>query len=144
MAVEVLTLAGATEFNGTAGQGLFTFTRYNRIARTTRVSILTIAYTEIVDAPITTNIRVFASRPGGAPTERILLGAGLYEHGLLDPVNGNAYLKLCGIILPREPKNFGEHWQIEVLSDGKQNDGSLTIDHVMCPAPDTDPEDSAQ
>jgi hypothetical protein len=144
MAVEVLTIAGAGQFTGLAGAGLFTFTRYNKIPRTTRVGPITLGYTEIVDDPITTNIRVFAVRPGGVPTAKVLLGSGLFANGLLDLVDGNAYLKLCGLILPREPGNNGQHWSIQVVSDGKANTGSFTLDHVMCPGPDTDPSDSAQ
>lgn len=144
MSVEVLTLAGATQFTGAAGSGLFTFTRFNNIARTTRVSIIALGYTELVDEAITTNLRVFMRRPGGVPTAKVLLGQGLFEFGLLDPVDGNAYAKFCGVMLPREPGNGGAHWEIAVVSDGKVNTGSFIIDFVLCPAPDTDPSDSSQ
>ena len=144
MPVITSTLPGANQFSPVPGIGLFEFTQFNRVARTTRISILTLGYTELVDDPITTNLRVFAVRPGGAPTERVILGQGLYQHGLLDPVDGNAYAKFCGLILPREPGNGGQHWSIEVVSSGKANTGTFTLDYVICPNPDTDPSDSAQ
>lgn len=149
MAVKVLTLLGAVQFANGAGTGAFPMSEFNGIPRTTRL-VARFTYTEIVTAPITTNIWFFATRPVVAPPRFFLLGRGQFEHGLLDPVNGNAYLKLCFDAIPREPPpagavnplDRGKFWALHAISSGKVNDGTITLDLDTVPSPDTSGSDS--
>lgn len=147
MAVQVLTLLGAVQFANGAGAGQFPLSEFNGIARTTRL-VARFTYTEILDDPITTNIWFFATRPVVAPPRFFLLGRGQFEHGLLDPVDGNAYLKLCFDAIPREPPDNanpldrGKFWSLHAFSTGKVNDGTVTLDIDTVPSPDTSGGDS--
>lgn len=138
MPVECETITGSDQFTGVAGAGLFDFDQYTRIPRTTRVVLTSIAYTELRQGDdLTTNVTVHAVRPGGLPTERMILGRGLASETLLDPITGNAELRLCGIVLPREPGDNGQFWQIEVVTVDKTETGSACVDHILSPYPDT-------
>lgn len=147
MAVQVLTLAGVTNFSSAVGAGLFPLSQFDGIPRTTRL-VARFTYTEIVDDPITTNIWFFATRPIVAQSF-FLLGRGQFEHGLIDPVDGNAYLKLCFDAIPREPPDpsgnpldRGKFWSVHAFSTGKVNDGTITLDLDTVPSPDTSGQDS--
>lgn len=147
MAIQVLTIAGAGQFSSVAGSGLFPMSEYDGIPRTTRL-VARFTYTEILDDPITTNIWFFAQRILGAGPVIFLLGRGQWEDGLLDPVDGNAYLKLCFDAIPREipnnanPADNGRFWNLYALTTGKVNEGTVTLDLDTCPSPDTSPQDS--
>ncbi len=150
MAIQVLTLAGAAQFGAFAGTGLFSLADFNGIPRTTRL-VGRFTYTEIPVAPfplpVTTNIWFFAQRVV-APPVVFLLGRGQFQHGLIDQVDGNGYLKLCFDAIPREPADAppgggrGDFWNLFAFSEGKQNDGTVTLDLDTCPSPDTSREDS--
>lgn len=148
MATTTLTLLGATQFANVSGGGAFPVSSFNHIARTTRLAGR-FTYTEILDNPITTNIWFFAQSVQNPPPVIFLLGRGQWEHGLIDPVDGNAYLKLCFDVIPRHPADAvslgernGNFWNLYALSTGKQNDGTVTFDVDTCPSPDTSKEDS--
>lgn len=143
MAVQTLTLGLATNFALVAGQGFFSMQEFNALPRTTRL-LVKFCYYELNDFPTATNIWFWAIKPGGTATERCLIGRGQYEHGLLDPVTNQALLKLCPDCVPRNQGNKGAFWDVGVFSTGKVNVGTVTMDTIVCPNPDTTREDSPQ
>jgi hypothetical protein len=143
MAVEVQTLAGAAQFTGLPGAGLFDFSRYDNIPRTTRVVLTTLGYSELfVAAPLTTTLEFRAVRPGGTPTEFIILA--IATPATMVTVDGNLLMRGCGIVVPREAGNGGAHWQVTIATTLKLETASATVDHVLCPYTDTDVRDSQQ
>lgn len=141
--VECQTLADATQFDGlTVTTGLFRFTRWQEIPRTTRVVLTALSYVELDDGvPLTTNVQFWAVKPGGLATEKMPLGDGTAAGGLLD-INGDARLRLCGIVLPREPGDGGIIWDVQVLTQNKTETATACLDFVLCPYPDTNERDS--
>lgn len=136
------TLAGVAQFTGLAAAGLFTFSEYNRIPRTSRVVLTILSYTEIPAGPaLTTNVQFWAFRPGGTPTEKVALGDATAAGDLLD-ANGEARLRLCGIPLPREPGDAGAFWEVRAFTQNKSDDATVCVDFVLSPFPDTSERDS--
>ena len=138
MPVEVQLRAAALQFDGTAGAGLFTFTRLDAMPRTTRVVVHSAAVA--IDGTVTT-ARIFYRRPGGAPEERILIGAG-NTTTMIDPVDPTpgADLSVCGRVVPRDES--GVHWELVVITTGKVGDGAAIVDWSLQPYPDTSPQDA--
>lgn len=133
------TLAAAVQFDGVGvGTGLFTFANLGLIARTTRVVLTSLSYVEIEGPPfpVATNVQFWAVRPGGIPTERMPLGDGESAVALLN-VLGDARMRLCGIILPREPGDDGLHWNVEAITQNKTQTATVCVDFVLCPYPES-------
>ena len=143
--VSCQTLAGAAQFDGlTNATGLFTFARYQRIPRTSRVVLTVLSYVEDTPGPaLTTDVQFWAVRPVGAPTERISLGDGVSASGLLNSL-GNARMKTCGIVLPRDPGDDGTHWIVQAITQNKTQDASVCVDFVVRPYSDTSDRDSPE
>lgn len=146
MPTEILTLAGVTQFTGLAGAGLFDFsTRFSDLPRSTRIVINAVTYTEVQSGPaLTTTFRAQLTRPLGATTEYAIIGNGLASDGLLSPINANAELRLCGLLLFRDPDDAGPFWDLQVFTVDKSEDATVAVDYVICPFPETDPRDSQQ
>ena len=141
--VSCQTRADADQFDGlTPTTGFFSFANLQGLPRTTRAVLTSLSYVEDTAGPaLTTTVQFWAVRPGGTPTERIPLGDGDAATGLLN-ANGNARLKLCGIVLPREPGEDGEHWNVMAITQNKTQTGTVCVDFVLCPYPDTGDHDS--
>lgn len=146
MPTEILTLAGATQFAGTAGFGFFQFsTRFSRLPRTTRVVINSVSYSEVFDGvALTTNVQVRLVRPGSVPSAYAIVGRGLAGESLISPITQNAELRLCGLALFRDAGDVGPFWDLEVLTVNKTEDATVAVDYVVCPFPETNPRDSQQ
>lgn len=144
MPTEILTLAGATQFTGLAAAGLFVFSsRFSALARSTRIVINSVAYTEVQAGPaLTTTVRAQITKPGGPASAYAIVGNGLASETLLSPINGNAELRLCGLALFRDPGDRGLFWDLQVFTVGKSQPATVSVDYVICPFPETDPRDS--
>lgn len=141
MPVECQTVAGAAQFTGAAAAGLWVFTRFNSVPRSTRIVVTSASYTCDAGAGNPgTEIAFYVVRPGGVATERMLLGRGTTAT-FLSPA-GNAEVRLCGIVLPREPGESGQHWEIQAVGEGKDQDGTCCVDYLICPYPETDLRDA--
>ncbi len=143
MPTEVQTLPGGTNFTGIVGAGLFNFsTRFSNLSRSTRIVINSVAYTEIKTAfDIQTNVRVQITRPGGGATEYAIVGNGIAAENLI-ALNDAAELRLCGLALYREPGDGGLFWDLQVFSEMKLHVGTVSVDYLICPFPETDERDS--
>ncbi len=126
------TVAGAAEFTGLAGAGLFSFASLDNLPDATRVVLTAVAYaTAVGDAG---DVSIIVRRVGGTATERMLLGRGL-EADITGPA-GDADFKIDGQVIPREAD--GAHWELVVTTDGKQITGSVCIDYVLAPYADAE------
>lgn len=147
------TVAGANQFDGTPIGGFWGFVQFSKLPRTTGISIGLIAYTELMDAvALTTDVEVWAQLAGGAPTDRILLGTAQAGNALLNPITGNAEMRLCGLELPREPGEFtvgdpslrGQFWDIKLATTNKTETATAVLQYRICPGPETSERDSAE
>lgn len=127
-------VAGAGQFTGLVGAGLFAFGSHDALPLTTRVVFTVVAYATVVgDAG---DVSVYMVRPGGSTTERILLGRGL-QADITGP-DGDADFKLDGQVLPRD--SAGQNWELRVTTTGKGVTGTVCIDYVLAPyADDAEP-----
>lgn len=137
MPVDCQTRAGAAQFTGAAGAGQWTFTSYDALPRTTRVVLSVLGYHAAAGGSVG-DIAFYAVRPGGAATERVLLGRATAAQMTGPGTEGNA--TFCGKILPREPGG-GVFWQVIAVGSGKDVDASACLDFLVQPYPDTSPED---
>lgn len=143
------TIQDAGQFQGDALGGLWGFSDWNNIPRTSRLVILSISYYEPA-APVGLTVNIWASRPGGLPTERMPIAYGLADPAqggkLINPITNAGELRACGITLPRDlPSGLGDggqHWQIHLQTTGKAQTATACCDWAICPYPDTTPEDS--
>lgn len=147
MPTEIQTVLGATSFNETAGRGLFEFAnRYSHLPRSTRIVINSLAYTEIADGMgPPTAVAEFVdfqmkSTTGGATTSAHL-GTGT-QPAMINLVLEGAQVRLCGLLLYRDPGDKGLFWNILVDSIMKQQTATVMVDYTICPFPETDDRDS--
>ncbi len=138
MPVVTQSVAGAGQFTGLAGAGLFVFVQFDAMPRTTRVAVHSAAVA--IDGMVTT-ARIFYRRPAANPEDRILLASG-NTASMIDPADPafGADLSVCGRVVPRELD--GSHWELVVVTTGKDGDGTATIDFTLQPYPDTTPSDA--
>jgi len=140
---------GDGEFDGTAGRGLFDFSFLNGIPRTTRVVLTSLAYSSgDLSGSTAGSVSIVAQKPGGTLSERILLGSAI-PASTLDPTLRTENVKFCGVVLPRDPPDVGgfgspngAHWIVEGYTRDKEAEGTICIDYVLEPFPDTDERDS--
>jgi hypothetical protein len=126
------TVAGASEFTGLVGAGLFSFSGLDNLPETTRVVLTAVAYaTAIGDAG---DVSIIVRRRGGTATERMLLGRGI-EADITGPAGDGDY-KIDGQVIPREP--LGAHWDLVVTTSGKQITGTVCIDYLLAPYADAE------
>jgi len=139
VALLVQTVAGAGQFDGTAGAGLFVWP-IAALNRTTRVRIHWISIHIDGDAAPVARIDVVFRNPSTAVP--MLLGRGLAAAvvGPVPAVDGADFVLPCGIV-PR--LNTGEHFELQVFTVAKTVAGSVTVDYSLEPWPDTDPRSGA-
>lgn len=129
--VTTQTVAGAAQFDGLAGSGLFEWAEYDAIPQGSRICLTSVAYATEVGAP--GDVTVYARPPAGVATARILVRRVLAADST-GPA-GDADAHLGGMMLPREPT--GEHWHIEATTTGKAVTGSVTVAWVYTTTPST-------
>ena len=146
MPVEIQTRAGADEFTGTAGEGLFTWEDLDKLPRTARVVLETVDLRIVAggNAPVD-EARIFL-RPRGAtdtdPSVSLAFtgdddgndGSTTNPDGSLD-LHGLAATQFNGSGLvaggpPRLlPRTDGvEHWELAFVTDGKARKGFAIVD----------------
>lgn len=141
-----LTIAGAAQFTGLPGAGLFSFFPFNALPRTTRIQIMNISYAADPGGNPGTLFEAFVVRPDIVPTERMIIGRATTTQ-IVGPA-GDGDVRFCGIALPRDdPDPFpflglGQFWNIVVRSAGKDVTATVCVDYVVVPYPDTSLEDS--
>lgn len=134
------TLAGAVDFAGGVGSGLFTFDQFQNIPRTSRIALATLGYkSEVGDA--TTEVSFYATFVGAAPSERILLARGVAPT-IVAP-DTSVEVTFCGRVLPRTHASTGEQWRILAFTTGKSVTGTMFVDYIVTPFPNTNPADSS-
>lgn len=146
MPTEVQTIPGASQFDGSPLGGFFGFaTRFSGLTRSTRIVINSVAYTEVQAGPaLTTTVRVQLTRPGGAPSEYAIVGNGLASQNLLSPINANAEMRLCGLVLFRDADALGFFWDLQVFTVNKTQPATVAVDYVIVPFGETGARDSQQ
>lgn len=132
-----VTVAGAAQFTGAAGLGLFSFAAFDALPRSTRLSITTAAYATAVGA--SGDVTMMLQRQGGAATERALLLRAL-QADITGP-DGDADVRTCGVTVPRD--SDGRHWDLIVTTAGKAVTGTVSLDFLVCPHPDATDRDSS-
>lgn len=131
--LKVQTVAGAAQFTGAPGSGLFLFSEYDRLIRTTRISLARISYHANAPGPGGDRIDIYLAPPTLTPTtERILLGRGLTT-AITGP-DGSVDFVVCGGLLPRE--NDGRQWAVVLTSAGKAIDATAVVDFYISPHPE--------
>lgn len=131
----------ATQFDGTAGKGLWVFTSFRNLPRTTRIVLTALSY-HTAAAGTPGNITFFAVRAGGDPLERLILGRALSADIVGPGTEGN--VTFCGRVLPRQPPSAidgNEFWQVIAISENRDVAASVCLDFVLEPFPDTSPSD---
>lgn len=130
----------ATQFDGTAGQGLYLFSNLRNVPRTTRIVLTALSY-HTATGGNPGDITFFAVRTGGDPLERMLLGRATAAQMTGPGDEGN--VTFCGKVLPRDPPQRNDtFWDVIAISEGKDVAASVCLDFVLEPFPDTSPEDS--
>ena len=124
-------LAGATEFNGTAGQGLFSFERLDALHITTRILVTAVSYATQPGA--SGDVSIYVEQPTGTLTQRMLIARAL-QADMLGPAPFGNDFRSCSFILPRLPDS--RFWSVVVFTSGKAVSGSVCIDWVISPQPD--------
>lgn len=137
MPTQVTTLAGAVQFDGlTAATGRTVFTRWANVPRTTRVHIHQVAYHGAAGDAIT-RLDIWLVDPAGPATARMLIGRATAAD-LVGPTLETDYT-ICGREVPRGASG---NWQLEVITVGKSQDASVTVDFSLLPWPDASPNDA--
>lgn len=146
MPVESHRVDGNTQFDPSdAASGLWDFARLSKLPRSTGIAIGIIGYHEPDNgvAP-TVKIQVFAVLSGGTPEDRVLIGTAQASETLLNPVSGDADMRLCGIELPREKGDNGQFWDITLVTSGKLETAVATVQYRITPGPETSTHDSTE
>lgn len=128
--VESQTVAGAAQFSGLLGFGLFRWNTLEAAPSPYRVCVTSIGYASEVGAP--GDLTVIIRPLGGAPTQRILCGRVLAAE-MTGPA-GDADANLGGIMIPRTAA--GEHWQLEAYTTGKAVTATVTVAWIIQPLKD--------
>lgn len=121
------TVAGAGQFTGGAGAGLFSFAGFNNLPPNSRVIIHTAAYHADSGGNPGTEVTFYFVRPTGSATERILLGRALAA-AILGPA-GDGDVRFCGCPLPRD--RVGVNWNLVATSAGKTVDATVSVDYTV-------------
>lgn len=146
MPLEVQTAAGGVDFDGTADNGLFSWTKLQRVPSTTRVVLASVALRVAADpggapVPLTLSEILFVP-PGGAPDNVRELVDRSQGTELTWPLDRSADLVLpCDLTVPRTPN--GEFWELRFYTTGKLGPGWAIVDWVARPLPNVSPEDGA-
>lgn len=127
------TVAGAAEFTGLAGAGLFQWDQLNSVDMEHRVCVTRVSYATAVGNA--GDVLAVFVRPGGLPTERSLVGSATQAQ--ITTPGGTGDVTFSPGILPRD--GSGAHWQLVVTTDGKAVDGTVTVDWTMARVPDDTP-----
>jgi hypothetical protein len=138
MGLFVQSVAGAAQFTGLAGAGLFTWSSVELIPRTTRVFVHTVGiHINGAAAPVTELVVRLRNPASG---DLILLGRGLAADivGPAPLVDGADFTLTCWT-LPR--LTTGEHFELQVFSLGKTATGTIQVDWSLQPWPDTSERD---
>jgi hypothetical protein len=121
------TIAGAAQFTGLSGAGLFSFAGFNGLPATSRVILHTAAYHAAAGGNPGTEVAFYFVSPGGLTTERILLGRALAA-SILGPA-GDGDVRFCGIPVPRS--RAGTNWHLVATSAGKTVDATVSVDYTV-------------
>jgi len=137
--IETAFVAGAVQFDGTAGLGLFTWQSLDGIPETTRVVIRSLSYAAESGGASGDVIAYLRPNVGVTPNvNRVLVGRAL-QADITGP-DGQADVTFCDIVVPRSATSG--HYRLHVLTTGKAVDGQVTVDWTLQPYPDTSREDS--
>jgi len=131
------TVAGAAQFTGLVGAGLFSFAKFDLLPITSRVSLLRCAYHSATGGNGGTRIDFYFKDPTGVATAIVLLGRGLAP--TIPGPSGDADFTICGGAVPRNKD--GTHWDLFCISAGKTVDATWTVDYEPGPHPHTSERD---
>lgn len=129
-ATSTQTVAGAGQFTGIAGAGLFSFDKYDNLPGTERIACSRIAYHAVSGGNPGTSVYFAWTNPDD-PNGFILAGRAL-NASIVAP-DGSGDFVVCGGLVPRNAN--GHHWALRAYTAGKDVDGSVTIDYQPTAAP---------
>jgi hypothetical protein len=92
----------------------------------------------------TVKVLVYAVLTGGNPEDRVLIGTAEASETLLNPITGDADMRLCGIELPRERGDGGQFWDITLETTSKSQTATATVQYRITPGPETSTHDSTK
>lgn len=115
-------VAGAAQFTGLAGAGLFSFAAFANIPLDSRIVVSRASYHALANPG--TQAQWFFVEPTATPiTARILLGRALTAT-LVGP-DGDGDLVVCPGEVPRRAS--GQPWDLVLTTSGKTGDGTATV-----------------
>lgn len=142
------TVAGATQFDGTAGKGRFSFAEHDLEPWTTRIVINRISYHSAIPGgggSGGTRVDYKYQDFFGGITDQILIGRGIAPN--ITGPDGDVDFGVCGGYVPRRPglpSSGGadaKHYQLICTSIGKTVDATISVDYTVEPHPSSSPED---
>lgn len=125
--------SAGTDFDGTAGQGLFVFSTFNLLPTFNRVWLRRVFLSVLPDGEdpgVAGNVLVTLERPSSpGPTITLLSLAAADLSPIFDPVTGRANWYACDTVLPREAV-FG-NWQVAFYVTSKAGLGWAGVDYEI-------------
>lgn len=146
MPVESHRVLDAVQFDpALSTSGLWDFAKYSNIPRSTGISIGIIGYHEPKGgvAP-TVDINVFVRLTGGSAEHIVLIGTAQSSENLINPITGDADMRLCGFELPREKGLGGQFWDVFLVTTDKLETAVATVQYRFTPGPETSTHDSTE
>ena len=127
------TVAGAGQFTGLVGAGLFQWSQLDAVDMQRRVCVTRVSYaTAVGDAG---DVLAVFRRPGGLPTERSLVGSATQAQ--ITTPGGTGDVTFSPGILPRD--GDGTNWELVVTTSDKDVDGTVVVDWTTARIPDDTP-----
>lgn len=145
MPVETQNTAAGVDFDGTAGAGLFSFAKLDRMPASSRVVLASVGLRVQADPggaplPLDSVEVLLVPQNGAAGAIRLLLdrstGAELTD---TDDKTADLFVA-CNLTLPRQVD--GQNWDVRFFTDGKLGNGWAIVDWLATPKPDVSIEDA--
>jgi hypothetical protein len=136
MATRKQTVAGAGQFTGSPGAGLFALGHYNQIPLTTRICALRLSYHAAAGGAPGDEVSFYFRDPDLG--DLILIGRALAV-SITGPDGSGDYVVSPGVV----PRDFsGTNWDIVCFSVGKTVDAYVILDYQVIPFAHVSREDS--
>jgi len=137
----------AGEFDVTSGRGLFDFSAFDNLPRTSRIVLVSVSYSERIAfaGPTPGGFFVYlipfqGAIPTPPETQRILLGNVTPADALGPAAENLANVTFCGRPLPRSDPSSGREgrqWLVQCFSPEKSGEATVCVDYLIQPYPDT-------
>lgn len=130
------TVAGAGQFTGVAGAGLFSFSFISQIPLTSQIAVSRIGYHAVAGGNVGTEVSFFWENPQDGT---LMLAGRALNSVIVAPDTSGDYV-VCGGLVPRTFS--GTLWQLKCYSSGKTVNATITVDFRVVPMPNSNATDS--